>query len=206
MISSKSLVAHFTSAWCYVWSWRYFAIGLCLHMRSLWHVSTYARAFALSHYNLQKRTSSCLQSWFLSIDMYIYTYLHTHTIYMCVYIFLWRLSQRNISFLLKQMFSFLIAYIICYSLCQHILRWYKYILSQLILSKFWIQCKVCMQTFMCTTSEVKCREHAEAKHPKADVYACFPHLKKWSSVWFKFFRWGKGYRLLPATLNCLQHL
>ncbi|RZB78416.1 hypothetical protein D0Y65_029016 [Glycine soja] len=41
-----------------------------------------------------------------------------------------------------------------------------------------IQCKVCMQTFMCTTSEVKCREHAEAKHPKSDVYACFPHLKK----------------------------
>ncbi|KAH6796128.1 hypothetical protein C2S51_037114 [Perilla frutescens var. frutescens] len=41
-----------------------------------------------------------------------------------------------------------------------------------------LQCKVCMQTFICTTSEVKCREHAEAKHPKADVYACFPHLKK----------------------------
>ncbi|OAY35557.1 uncharacterized protein At2g23090 [Manihot esculenta] len=41
-----------------------------------------------------------------------------------------------------------------------------------------IQCKVCMQTFMCTTSEVKCREHAEAKHPKSDVSACFPHLKK----------------------------
>ncbi|KAK7330980.1 hypothetical protein VNO77_25187 [Canavalia gladiata] len=41
-----------------------------------------------------------------------------------------------------------------------------------------IQCKVCMQTFMCTTSEVKCREHAEAKHPKSDVNACFPHLKK----------------------------
>lgn len=41
-----------------------------------------------------------------------------------------------------------------------------------------IQCKVCMQTFMCTTSEVKCREHAEAKHPKADVLACFPHLMK----------------------------
>ncbi|KAF3671733.1 putative acyl-CoA-binding domain-containing protein 3-like [Capsicum annuum] len=41
-----------------------------------------------------------------------------------------------------------------------------------------IQCKVCMQTFICTTSEVKCREHAEAKHPKSDVYACFPHLKK----------------------------
>ncbi|KAI9200788.1 hypothetical protein LWI28_013225 [Acer negundo] len=41
-----------------------------------------------------------------------------------------------------------------------------------------IQCKVCMQTFICTTSEVKCREHAEAKHPKSDVVACFPHLKK----------------------------
>ncbi|KAK7307672.1 hypothetical protein VNO77_40933 [Canavalia gladiata] len=41
-----------------------------------------------------------------------------------------------------------------------------------------IQCKVCMQTFMCTTSEVKCREHAEAKHPKTDIYTCFPHLKE----------------------------
>ncbi|KAK7386381.1 hypothetical protein VNO78_26573 [Psophocarpus tetragonolobus] len=41
-----------------------------------------------------------------------------------------------------------------------------------------IQCKVCMQTFMCTTSEVKCKEHAEAKHPKSDLSACFPHLKK----------------------------
>ncbi|XP_010939767.1 uncharacterized protein At2g23090 [Elaeis guineensis] len=41
-----------------------------------------------------------------------------------------------------------------------------------------IQCKVCMQTFICTTSEVKCREHAEAKHPKSDLYQCFPHLKK----------------------------
>ncbi|KAG6469365.1 hypothetical protein ZIOFF_074080 [Zingiber officinale] len=45
--------------------------------------------------------------------------------------------------------------------------------------KYWeaILCKVCMQTFICTTSEVKCREHAEAKHPKNDVYQCFPHLK-----------------------------
>ncbi|KAJ0982099.1 hypothetical protein J5N97_010354 [Dioscorea zingiberensis] len=41
-----------------------------------------------------------------------------------------------------------------------------------------IQCKICMQTFMCTTSEVKCREHAEAKHPKNDVFQCFPHLKQ----------------------------
>ncbi|CAI0464863.1 unnamed protein product [Linum tenue] len=39
-----------------------------------------------------------------------------------------------------------------------------------------IQCKVCMQTFICTTSEAKCREHAEAKHPKSDVYTCFRHL------------------------------
>ncbi|KAL8127986.1 uncharacterized protein At2g23090-like [Apium graveolens] len=41
-----------------------------------------------------------------------------------------------------------------------------------------IQCKVCMQTFICTTSDVKCREHAEAKHPKSDAETCFPHLKK----------------------------
>ncbi|XP_022143878.1 uncharacterized protein At2g23090-like isoform X1 [Momordica charantia] len=41
-----------------------------------------------------------------------------------------------------------------------------------------IQCKVCMQTFICTTTEVKCREHAEARHPKSELYACFPHLKK----------------------------
>ncbi|WCJ31362.1 hypothetical protein M5689_012862 [Euphorbia peplus] len=41
-----------------------------------------------------------------------------------------------------------------------------------------IQCKICMQTFMCTTSEVKCKEHQEAKHPKSDVTACFPHLQK----------------------------
>lgn len=60
-----------------------------------------------------------------------------------------------------------------------------------------IQCKVCMQTFMCTTSEVKCREHAEAKHPKSDVYACFPHLKKWS-LW----GWRNGW-LWVSTIN--QH-
>ncbi|KAG8081316.1 hypothetical protein GUJ93_ZPchr0007g3656 [Zizania palustris] len=41
-----------------------------------------------------------------------------------------------------------------------------------------IQCKVCMQTFICTTSETKCKEHAEAKHPKSDLFLCFPHLKK----------------------------
>jgi hypothetical protein len=31
---------------------------------------------------------------------------------------------------------------------------------------------------MCTTSEVKCKEHAEAKHPKVDLGICFPHLLK----------------------------
>ncbi|CAD6221616.1 unnamed protein product [Miscanthus lutarioriparius] len=40
-----------------------------------------------------------------------------------------------------------------------------------------IQCKICMQTFICTTSEAKCKEHAEARHPKNDLYQCFPHLK-----------------------------
>ncbi|KAI0527507.1 hypothetical protein KFK09_003110 [Dendrobium nobile] len=40
-----------------------------------------------------------------------------------------------------------------------------------------IQCKICMQTFMCTTSESKCKEHFEAKHPKNDLFQCFPHLK-----------------------------
>ncbi|KAL0420736.1 UNVERIFIED_CONTAM: hypothetical protein Slati_3096500 [Sesamum latifolium] len=28
-----------------------------------------------------------------------------------------------------------------------------------------IQCKVCMQTFICTTSKVKCREHAKQSIP-----------------------------------------
>jgi hypothetical protein len=41
-----------------------------------------------------------------------------------------------------------------------------------------MQCKVCMQTFICTTSEAKCKEHAEARHPKSDLAQCFPHLKK----------------------------
>ena len=40
-----------------------------------------------------------------------------------------------------------------------------------------IECKICMQTFICTTSEAKCKEHAEARHPKNDLYQCFPHLK-----------------------------
>ncbi|KAI4351517.1 hypothetical protein L6164_005881 [Bauhinia variegata] len=50
-----------------------------------------------------------------------------------------------------------------------------------------IQCKVCMQTFICTTSEVKCREHAEAKHPKSDVYATQKHQHKSNKCLIKMF-------------------
>lgn len=53
---------------------------------------------------------------------------------------------------------------------------------QLVNHGYGMQCKVCMQTFMCTAPEVKCREHAEAKHPKSDLYTCFPHLKKWQLI------------------------
>lgn len=56
------------------------------------------------------------------------------------------------------------------------LNWFMLVVGEL-------QCKICMQPFICTTSEAKCREHAEAKHPKSDVYACFPHLKKWNHEW-----------------------
>jgi hypothetical protein len=40
-----------------------------------------------------------------------------------------------------------------------------------------IQCKVCMQTFLCTMTEAKLKEHSDNKHPKNDFYMCFPHLK-----------------------------
>lgn len=40
-----------------------------------------------------------------------------------------------------------------------------------------IQCKVCMQTFLSTATELKLKEHSDNKHPKNDFYACFPHLK-----------------------------
>jgi hypothetical protein len=40
-----------------------------------------------------------------------------------------------------------------------------------------LKCHVCLQQFICTTTEAKMREHAEAKHPKNDVYQCFPNLK-----------------------------
>jgi len=68
----------------------------------------------------------------------------------------------------------------------------------------WImQCKVCMQTFMCTTSEVKCREHAEAKHPKSDVYACFPHLKKWTYWRLEV---EKIYIIMASSLNLFTEI
>ncbi|KAI8465580.1 MAG: At2g23090 like protein [Monoraphidium minutum] len=40
-----------------------------------------------------------------------------------------------------------------------------------------LKCHVCLQQFICTTTEQKMREHAENKHPKSDVFVCFPNLK-----------------------------
>eukprot|EP00238_Polyblepharides_amylifera_P008900 CAMPEP_0196581308 /NCGR_PEP_ID=MMETSP1081-20130531/33571_1 /TAXON_ID=36882 /ORGANISM="Pyramimonas amylifera, Strain CCMP720" /LENGTH=106 /DNA_ID=CAMNT_0041901499 /DNA_START=257 /DNA_END=577 /DNA_ORIENTATION=+ len=37
-----------------------------------------------------------------------------------------------------------------------------------------IKCNVCMQTFMCTSTEAKLKEHSENKHPKEDFFRCFP--------------------------------
>ncbi|KHG21316.1 hypothetical protein F383_02340 [Gossypium arboreum] len=68
-----------------------------------------------------------------------------------------------------------------------------------------IQCKVCMQEFMCTTSEVKCREHAEAKHPKSDVYygticAC---PKSEEPIDPQTLTNGQiGDRFIPASMRC----
>ncbi|KAK3278224.1 hypothetical protein CYMTET_13824 [Cymbomonas tetramitiformis] len=39
-----------------------------------------------------------------------------------------------------------------------------------------LKCAVCMQTFMCTSTEVKLREHSDNKHPKEDFYRCFPSM------------------------------
>jgi len=40
-----------------------------------------------------------------------------------------------------------------------------------------IACKICMQTFVCTSAEKVLKEHWENRHPKADFYDAFPHLK-----------------------------
>jgi hypothetical protein len=37
-----------------------------------------------------------------------------------------------------------------------------------------IKCAICMQTFMCTSTEVKLKEHSENKHPKETFFRCFP--------------------------------
>mmetsp|Transcript_45474 Transcript_45474/g.86945 ORF Transcript_45474/g.86945 Transcript_45474/m.86945 type:complete len:82 (+) Transcript_45474:265-510(+) len=37
-----------------------------------------------------------------------------------------------------------------------------------------IKCKICMQTFMCTSTEAKLKEHSENKHPKEAFERCFP--------------------------------
>lgn len=39
-----------------------------------------------------------------------------------------------------------------------------------------IQCKVCLQSFICTTTAAKLKEHWENKHPKTDIKACFPDM------------------------------
>lgn len=104
-----------------------------------------------------------------------------------------------------------IAIVACASvqICGAIRLWNRAFVHVTDFTSHWLfvccllQCKVCMQTFMCTTSEVKCREHAEAKHPKSDVSACFPHLKKWW-VTCKFKQLGKCYTVyVKCLLLCL---
>jgi hypothetical protein len=36
------------------------------------------------------------------------------------------------------------------------------------------QCKICLQPFICTSSESKLKEHSDSKHPKAAFADCFP--------------------------------
>ncbi len=36
------------------------------------------------------------------------------------------------------------------------------------------QCKICLQPFICTSTEVKLKEHSDNKHPKAAFADCFP--------------------------------
>jgi hypothetical protein len=37
-----------------------------------------------------------------------------------------------------------------------------------------LKCKICMQPFICTSSEAKLKEHSDAKHPKQTFAECFP--------------------------------
>ena len=40
------------------------------------------------------------------------------------------------------------------------------------------QCKICLQPFICTSSEAKLKEHSDSKHPKAAFADCFPDFVK----------------------------
>ena len=40
-----------------------------------------------------------------------------------------------------------------------------------------INARCASQTFLCTMTEAKLKEHSDNKHPKNDFYQCFPHLK-----------------------------
>eukprot|EP00039_Didymoeca_costata_P019403 m.337402 g.337402 ORF g.337402 m.337402 type:complete len:103 (+) comp18123_c0_seq1:127-435(+) len=39
-----------------------------------------------------------------------------------------------------------------------------------------VQCKICMNTFLCTTREPELRGHAANKHPKHTFEQCFPNF------------------------------
>jgi hypothetical protein len=38
------------------------------------------------------------------------------------------------------------------------------------------KCAVCMQPFMCTSTEAKLKEHSDNKHPKDTFERCFPNF------------------------------
>jgi len=40
------------------------------------------------------------------------------------------------------------------------------------------QCKICLQPFICTSSEVKLKEHSDSKHAKSTFAECFPDFQK----------------------------
>jgi hypothetical protein len=39
------------------------------------------------------------------------------------------------------------------------------------------QCKICLQPFICTSTETKLKEHSDNKHPKAAFAECFPDFQ-----------------------------
>ncbi|KAK9867826.1 hypothetical protein WJX84_007605 [Apatococcus fuscideae] len=40
-----------------------------------------------------------------------------------------------------------------------------------------IQCQICRQTFLCTATLQKLKEHHESKHSKVAIEQCFPEAK-----------------------------